>query len=184
MTFSGIHVNFSFSDELLQGSFRIHGGGSFQDYKDKLYLKLASSLAVYGWILTAVTAASPLFDSSFVEKGVCGGDVCEAAYSRGGEWYQAMMSYVKDNIAYTRQFVKEHLPGVDMAGQEATYLAWLDFRGLGLDSEELDRRIVCRAKLWLDSGRIFGECGRGFQRINVACPRGILEEALQRLEKL
>lgn len=75
MTFSGIHVNFSFSEELLRHSFRIHGGDSFQDYKNKLYLKLAASLAVYGWILTAVTAASPLLDSSFVEKGVCGGDV-------------------------------------------------------------------------------------------------------------
>lgn len=75
MTFSGIHVNFSFSEELLRSSFRIHGSSSFQEYKDKLYLKLAGSLAVYGWILTAVTAASPLLDSSFVEKGVCGGDV-------------------------------------------------------------------------------------------------------------
>lgn len=75
MTFSGIHVNFSFSEELLRSSFRLHGGDSFQDYKNKLYLKLAGSMAVYGWILTAVTAASPLLDSSFVEKGVCGDDV-------------------------------------------------------------------------------------------------------------
>lgn len=75
MTFSGIHVNYSFSEELLQHSFRLHGGDSFQEYKNKLYLKLAGNLAVYGWILTAITAASPLLDSSFVEKGVCGTDV-------------------------------------------------------------------------------------------------------------
>ena len=68
--------------------------------------------------------------------------------------------------------------------QEATYLVWLDFRRLGLETEKLVRRIIHQAKLWLDSGKIFGECGRGFQRINVACPRSILEEALQRLEKL
>ena len=68
--------------------------------------------------------------------------------------------------------------------QEATYLVWLDFRRLGLGTEELERRIIHQAKLWLDSGKIFGECGRGFQRINVACPRSVLEEALQRLEKL
>lgn len=118
------------------------------------------------------------------QLGIMGLVACEAAYSKGGEWYQAMMSYVKDNIAYTRQYVKEHLPGISLVEQEASYLLWLDFRGLGLDSEELDQRIIYQAKLWLDSGKIFGECGRGFQRINVACPRSVLAEALQRLEKL
>ena len=109
---------------------------------------------------------------------------CETAYSKGGEWYHAMMSYVKDNIAFTRQYVTEHLPGVAVVEQEATYLVWLDFRGLGLETEELDRCIIHQAKLWLDSGKIFGECGRGFQRINVACPRSVLMEALQRLKKV
>ena len=118
------------------------------------------------------------------QLGIMGLVACEATYSRGGEWYQAMMSYVKENIAYTRQYVKEHLPGVALVEQEATYLAWLDFRGLGLETEELDRRIIYGAKLWLDSGKIFGECGRGFQRINVACPRSVLAEALRRLKKL
>lgn len=118
------------------------------------------------------------------QLGIMGLVACEAAYSKGGEWYQAMMSYVKDNIAFTRQYVKEHLHGVAVVEQEATYLVWLDFRRLGLEQEELDRRIIHQAKLWLDSGKIFGECGRGFQRINVACPRSVLEEALQRLEKI
>lgn len=118
------------------------------------------------------------------QLGVMGLVACEAAYSNGGEWYGAMMSYVKDNIEFTRRYVRQHLPGVAVTEQEATYLVWLDFRGAGLGSEELDRRIIHQAKLWLDSGKIFGECGRGFQRINVACPRGVLREALQRLEKL
>lgn len=115
------------------------------------------------------------------QLGVMGLVACEAAYSKGEEWYQAMLSYVKDNIAFVRQYVKEHLPGVAVVEQEATYLVWLDFRGLGLEADELDWRIIHLAKLWLDSGKIFGECGRGFQRINVACPRSVLKEALQRL---
>lgn len=118
------------------------------------------------------------------QLGIMGLVACEAAYSKGGEWYQAMMSYVRDNIGFIRQYVEEHLPGVAVVEQEATYLVWLDFRGVGLDTEELDRCIIHQAKLWLDSGKIFGECGRGFQRINVACPRSILEDALQRLERL
>ena len=91
------------------------------------------------------------------------------------------MTYVKDNITYTRQYVKEYLPGVAVMEQEATYLVWLDCRGVGLDAEELDRRIIHQAKLWLDSGKIFGD---SFQRINVACPRSVLNEALQKLKKI
>ena len=67
-----------------------------------------------------------------------------------------------------------------MVKQEGTYLVWLDFRGLDITAEELEDLIVNRARLWLDSGRIFG--GRGFQRINVACPRAVLEETLTKLE--
>ena len=64
---------------------------------------------------------------------------------------------------------------------EATYLAWLDFRETGLCPQELDRLIVHEAKLWLDRGTMFGRGGAGFQRINVACPRSVLMEALERL---
>ena len=70
-----------------------------------------------------------------------------------------------------------------MVKQEGTYLVWLDFRGLDITVEELEDLIVNRARLWLDSGRIFGDCGKGFQRINVACPRETLTTALIRLEK-
>ncbi len=69
-----------------------------------------------------------------------------------------------------------------MVKQEGIYLVWLDFRGLDITAEELEDLIVNRARLWLDSGRIFGEGGRGFQRINVACPRAVLEETLTKLE--
>ena len=69
-----------------------------------------------------------------------------------------------------------------MVKQEGTYLVWLDFRGLDITAEELEDLIVNRARLWLDSGRIFGEGARGFQRINVACPRAVLEETLTKLE--
>ena len=118
------------------------------------------------------------------QMGIMGLVACQAAYARGGEWYRSMMSYVGENIQFARRYVGERLPGVSMVEQEATYLVWLDFRGLGPDVEELDRRIIHQAGLWLDSGKIFGTGGRGFQRMNVACPRCVLEEALQRLERL
>ena len=76
MTFSGIHVNFSFSDELLEADYEGKGRpGSFKDYKSRLYLDLAQRLSAYSWLLVSVTAASPLLDSSFVEKGVYDRDI-------------------------------------------------------------------------------------------------------------
>lgn len=118
------------------------------------------------------------------QLGVMGLVACEAAYSKGEEWYQAMYSYVADNIAFTKKYVEEKLPGVRMTEHEGTYLVWLDFRETGLSAEELDEQIVYQAKLWLDSGKIFGESGSGFQRINVACPRSVLSEALERIRKV
>lgn len=117
------------------------------------------------------------------QLGVMGLVACEAAYSKGEEWYRAMLSYVAENIEFTKKYVEENLHGVRMTGHEGTYLVWLDFRETGLSTDELEELIIHKAKLWLDSGKIFGECGRGFQRINVACPRSVLSEALERIRK-
>ncbi len=117
------------------------------------------------------------------QLGILGLTACEAAYNKGEAWYQAMFSYVADNIAFAKTYIEENLPGVRMTEHEGTYLIWLDFRETGLSAEELEDRIVHRAKLWLDSGKIFGESGRGFQRINAACPRSVLSEALERIRK-
>lgn len=74
MTFSGIHVNFSFLEQLIERNFELDDETDYQTYKNKLYLTLAERASSYGWILTAVTAASPIMDSSYVEKGILGED--------------------------------------------------------------------------------------------------------------
>jgi len=107
----------------------------------------------------------------------------QAAYTYGDEWYEAMLSYVKENIEFTKAYVKENLPGVNVVHSEGTYLVWLDFSNTGLDVKELDRRIIHEAKLWLDSGKIFGKIGEGFQRINVATQRSIVKECLDRIKE-
>ena len=66
---------------------------------------------------------------------------------------------------------------------EGTYLVWLDFKALGMSDEELERLIINKAGLWLDGGTMFGAGGSGFQRINIACPRSVLEQAMNKLEK-
>lgn len=116
------------------------------------------------------------------QLGVMGLVACEAAYSKGEEWYQAMLAYVSKNIKFIEKYVRNNLSNVTMVDIEGTYLVWLNFRKTGLNADELEDRIVHKAKLWLDSGKIFGRCGEGFQRINVACPRSILKEALDRIK--
>lgn len=106
----------------------------------------------------------------------------EAAYAHGDEWYAAMKNYVRDNIAFAKTYVGKNLPGVRMIDTQGTYLIWLDFRQTGLTVEELDHKIIYEAGLWLDSGKIFGKMGEGFERINVACPRAVLQEALERIQ--
>lgn len=106
---------------------------------------------------------------------------CEAAYKNGDIWLDAVIKYIKENADYVESFLKERLPEVRMTELEGTYLVWLDFRAYGLSDLELNRRIVHEAGLWLDSGSMFGKAGEGFQRINIACPRSILTEALDKL---
>ena len=117
------------------------------------------------------------------QLGILGLVACETAYTKGSQWYEAMHAYVKENIEFTRKYVEEKLPGVKMTDHEGTYLVWLDFRETGLSVEELEHRIIYKAGLWLDSGKIFGDLGCGFQRVNVACPKATLTEALERIRR-
>lgn len=109
---------------------------------------------------------------------------CEAAYRYGEEWYEALQKYLQDNLSFVRDYVEKELPQIRLIEPEGTYLVWMDFRGLGLCEKDLEDRIVHRAKLWLDGGGIFGEVGKGFQRINIATSRSVLQEALERIKLL
>ncbi|MDR0812460.1 MAG: pyridoxal phosphate-dependent aminotransferase [Oscillospiraceae bacterium] len=121
--------------------------------------------------------------SGYSQLNTVGLAACRAAYEKGGEWLSALLSYLKGNIDYAESFIAARLPKLTLVHPEGTYLLWLDFSRLGLTQDELDARIVQGAKLWLDSGPMFGETGAGFQRINAACPRSVLNDALIRLEK-
>lgn len=117
------------------------------------------------------------------QLGVLGLVAVEAAYSKGEEWYEAMHAYVESNIVYTKDYVEKNLPGVKMTDLEGTYLVWLDFREIGLSVDELEDLIIYKAGLMAGQRKDFRKAGEGFQRINVACPRATLTEALERIKK-
>lgn len=122
------------------------------------------------------------WEAGYSQLNAAGLIAAEAAYRDGGVWYDAGKAYLKDNIAYMREFVATRLPELRMIEPEGTCLVWVDFRGLALDAAALEELILNKAKLWLDSGAIFGEVGQGFQRFNIACPRATLTKALSQLE--
>ncbi|WP_024832422.1 MalY/PatB family protein [Ruminiclostridium josui] len=107
---------------------------------------------------------------------------CKAAYQYGHEWLQQLKAYLAGNLSFVRNFLAERLHKIKLVEPQGTYLVWLDFRELELTEAELEKLIVRDAKLWLDGGTMFGEEGKGFQRINIACPRVILEKAFLQLE--
>ncbi|MDW3228971.1 MAG: PatB family C-S lyase [Acidobacteriota bacterium] len=107
----------------------------------------------------------------------------EAAYTHGARWLEELVDYLEDNLDFARKYFEDRLPQIRFLKPEGTYLALLDCRGLGLAQKELDEFFLKKAKVYFDQGPIFGEELQGFERMNLACPRRILEEALQRIEK-
>jgi cystathionine beta-lyase len=121
--------------------------------------------------------------SGYCQLNTLGIVACQSAYTKGAVWFDALKTYLEENIRFTRDFLAAQLPKIKLVEPESTYLLWLDFSEYGLTQAELDRRVTEGAKLWLNGGTMFGADGKGFQRINIACPKATLIDALEKLEK-
>lgn len=105
----------------------------------------------------------------------------EAAYRSGDNWLEQVLDYLKANLNFLMDYI-EKIPGIRVIEPEGTYLVWLDCRELGMDGQELRSFMLDKAKVGMDDGFLFGDSGEGFMRMNIACPRPILQEALGRIE--
>ena len=105
----------------------------------------------------------------------------EAAYSNGTEWLDQCLAYIQGNIDYVDAFTREHTPKIKVIRPQASFLVWLDCRGLGLPHEELTDLFVNRACLALNDGDMFSPGGNGFMRLNVGTSRSTLEKAMNQL---
>jgi bifunctional pyridoxal-dependent enzyme with beta-cystathionase and maltose regulon repressor activities len=112
---------------------------------------------------------------------ILGYKACEIAYNRCEDWLEQLLKLIGRNRGVLASFMKTHLPQVKMIDLEGTYLQWMDFNALGIDYRELERILQKEAFWFLDEGYIFGPEGRGFERINLACPTSVLEAANRRL---
>jgi cystathionine beta-lyase len=107
-----------------------------------------------------------------------------AAYSQGEPWRLQLIDYLDNNIEYAASFIKDNMPGLKIIRTEATYMIWLDFRNFRLDDETLNHKLIHEAGLGFNPGTEFGPGGAGFMRMNIACPRSTLIDALLRLQKM
>lgn len=112
-----------------------------------------------------------------------GMQACTVAYEQGEEWLEACKAYIWENVQYIQNFIAEKLPEIHVVEPQGTYLMWLDCSGLGLTPEELEDLLLDKAHIWPDMGTKFGEKTGQFIRLALACPRSVVEEAMNRLER-
>ena len=105
-----------------------------------------------------------------------------AAYNESEDWLDALNRYLWDNYRALRDFVAEKWPQFKVTPLEGTYLVWVDVSALGIPVDELCNRLITEARVWVNPGTMYGpETGRGYIRINIACPRSLLMEGLRRI---
>ena len=117
----------------------------------------------------------------FSQPNVLGLTACRSVYSKGEEWYRELKEYIAGNFDFAREYFAENMPKIRLVEPDGTYLIWLDCEKLGLSVEELESFVEDKAKLWVDFGKIFGKESGQFIRLNIACPRKTLRQALEQL---
>ena len=147
---------------------------------------------IAGLTTAAVVAANPDLHKRFEDEAERSGFdlgnalgivAFEAAYAHGEEWLEALLPYLEANVDFMERFLTERLPAVKLVRPEGTTLALLDCRGLGIAPDALNDFFLKKARVYFSDGRIFGDEAAGFVRINFGCPRPILREALERIER-
>ncbi len=145
-----------------------------------------------GLVTAAVVAANPDLLKKFEDEeersgfdlgNALGIVAFEAAYTHGEAWLEELLPYLEANVDLIETFLEERVPGVRLVRPEGTYLALLDCHGLGLEPDDLNEFFLKKARVYFSDGKIFGDEAAGFVRINFGCPRPLLAEALERIER-
>lgn len=127
----------------------------------------------YGWLEASEFNAAPMMSPI----------ATIAAYRKGDEWRKEMLAYIEDNIRFVEDYCEKNIPGVRALRPEASFLVWLDCRELGLSHDELVDLFVNKARVALNDGAMFGKEGDGLMRLNVASPRSVMEEVMNRIKE-
>lgn len=128
-----------------------------------------------------------------IDKAINVNEVCDVnpfgviatieAYTKGAEWMDQLVEYIRGNYEYMKEYCARHFPAFPIARLEGTYLVWMDCSSLGLTSELLEQQIEDEVKLRLNAGSMYGREGEGYLRWNLACPRAVLADGLERFRR-
>ena len=116
------------------------------------------------------------------QPGIFGLVAMEAAYRYGDEWLEQLLDYLQGNLDFLLEYFENNIPEIKVIKPEGTYLVWLDCRHLGMNQADLRTFFREKAGVIFDDGYLFGSSGDGFQRMNIACPKATLEQALNRIK--
>lgn len=128
-----------------------------------------------------------LYDEELTRRGpssvnTLGMAACIAAYKYGDDWMVQLQGYIKSNVEFVSRFITQNLPRIKVINTQGTYLMWIDCNDMGLTYKQVNSFFKDEAKVWLNQGDIFGPEGEGFQRINIATSRSLLEKAMDRIK--
>lgn len=153
----------------------------------------SKSFNIAGLQIANIIAAEPTIRQR-VDKAINVHEVCDvnpfgvealiAAYTQGEQWLDDLRDYLYGNYQFVAAFLTQHLPELTLTQQEATYLAWIDCRNLKLTSHEISQLLKEKGHLHISEGTIYGDFGEGYIRLNMACPRRVLEDGLNRLKSV
>jgi len=185
----------------------VHGGVVFKGHKHIPYGSISEEFAMNSIIITAASKSfnlqglthgiliipnKQLWD--IYESALIGYDfdfatnvfslaAVEAAYSHGGPWLDELITYLQSNLHYLIDYFEVNIPKIKVIKPEGSYMVWLDCRELKMNKDELENFFMTKAKVALTFGSGFGKDGEGFARINIACSRNLLNEALERIKE-
>lgn len=120
--------------------------------------------------------------AGYSQANIMGQEAIKSCYTKGAEWVDELVEYIWGNVCYMKDFVEKNFPKAHFVDPDGTYLTWVDFSGYGLEDDDLEHLMVEEAKLWLDSGAIFGPETKQFERFNLGCPRSVVEQAMKQLK--
>lgn len=132
--------------------------------------------------LDLITRYKQSLQSLHGHSGNIFGDLAlQAAYNNGADWLDQLIGYCQENINVMQRFIFDNLPQLRIVKSEGTYMVWLDFNAFNLSDDEIQQKLIFEAGLGLNHGPVFGSGGKGFQRMNIACSRKVLLDALNKI---
>ncbi|WP_084157487.1 MalY/PatB family protein [Oceanobacillus manasiensis] len=138
------------------------------------------------YVVTSDKKKRQLLEEHFNKQGahmlnVMGNTALEAAYSHGGPWLDELLDVLSDNKTYVKEMFAEHASDLKVIDSQGTYLLWIDCSSLEMDTKELKKFMIEKAKVGLNTGIDYGEEGEQFMRMNIGCPKATVEEGVQRI---